>query len=236
MLITEQRRQDEPASSSWLRQRPERHRDPLEVMESISEIMRYCRGQEIYGRGEPAEYWYRVISGAARTCAVQADGRRRIVELLLPGDFFGFTPRDRNAFDVEAVVEDTVVARYARCRAETLAASDSGLGQRIREIAFEALLRSQARMLMLGQITARKKVGLFVAELARRSPDGAGETVDLPMSRYDIADYLALSVETVSRALTGLRQCGAIALASAHQVRIIDWSALKEASDDSERD
>jgi CRP/FNR family transcriptional regulator, nitrogen fixation regulation protein len=99
-------------------------------------------------------------------------------------------------------------------------------------LAFEAISRSQARMLILGSRSALQKVGSFLVEMAERSPHGATEVIVLPMSRYDIADYLALSVETVSRALTDLKQRGMIALSGTHEVTIVDRGALDKVNGD----
>jgi CRP/FNR family nitrogen fixation transcriptional regulator len=99
-------------------------------------------------------------------------------------------------------------------------------------LAFEAISRSQARMLILGSRSALQKVGSFLVEMAERSPHGATEVIVLPMSRYDIADYLALSVETVSRALTDWRQRGMIALSGTHEVTIVDRGALDKVNGD----
>jgi len=99
----------------------------------------------------------------------------------------------------------------------------------IREAAFDSVSRSQARMLILGRMTARQKVCSFLVEIADRSSGDATQAVVLPMSRYDIADYLAMSVETVSRTLTALRRGGAISLADRHRIRIVDRKVLEAA-------
>lgn len=198
----------------------------MAALDRLATVTPHRRGATIYGPDDPAEHWYRLVSGVARKCALLPDGRRHIVDFLLPGDFFGFIARHEHRFAVEAIVEDTVVARYPRRRAEVLADSDPEVGRLIRGMAFEAISRAQARTLILGRTTAAEKVGSFLLEMAER---WAGATVDafvLPMSRYDIADYLALAAETVSRALTDLKHRGAIALVRAHRVRIVDRDAL----------
>jgi len=209
----------------------DRCHDPLEIMESLAAATSWRRGRQIYGRGDPAEHWYRVVSGAARKCALKADGRCQILEIMLPGDFFGFTAHNQHMFCVEAVVDGTIAACYPRRRLERMADTDPELAHFIRDSAFDAMSRMQTRMLTLGQMSAREKVSSFVLEMADRSPGRTAGAVDLPMSRYDIADYLALSVETVSRALTRLRHHGAIAIAGKHRVRIIDRNALSEGAD-----
>jgi CRP/FNR family transcriptional regulator, nitrogen fixation regulation protein len=129
---------------------------------------------------------------------------------LLPGDFFGFAHGyEHHFFVVEAMIEGTAVARYSRRRLEMLAATDPQVAARVREIAFETISRLERRMLTLGRMTALEKVGSFLLEMAERSSKETEEVV-LPMSRYDIADYLALAVETVSCALTDFKHRGAI--------------------------
>jgi CRP/FNR family nitrogen fixation transcriptional regulator len=204
---------------------------PLKSLDQLA-LMKPCRrSQEICSQGRPADYWYCVMSGAARCCIIRSDGRRQIVDLLLPGDVFGFTSGDEWDCTVEAITEGTVVAAYPRKRIETLADSDPQLAREIRQIAFHAMARLQAHLLILGRITASQKVGSFILEMATRLSAERGNSVALPMSRYDIADYLAVSVETVSRALTELKHRGAIKLLGTRIVRIVDREALEEADE-----
>jgi CRP/FNR family nitrogen fixation transcriptional regulator len=199
----------------------------FESLDSHAVITRCGRGQAICSEGRPAENWYCVVSGAAKRYVNRSDGRRQIVDLLLPGNFFGFTARDEYDFTVEAVVNNTVVARYPRRRVESLADSDPRLAREISQVAFETLARLQAQLLILGRVTAPKKVGAFLAALAERLSDGPDRVV-LPISRYDIADYLAVSVETVSRSITDLKHRGVIALSGRRGVKIVDREALED--------
>ena len=201
---------------------------PLKSLDQLA-IMTMChRGQEICSQGRSADHWYCVIAGAARRCVIRLDGRRQIVDLLLPGDVFGFTAGEEHDYTVEAVAEGTIVAAYPRRRVEQLADANPELAREIRQIAFLALARLQAQLLIVGRITATEKVGSFILEMATRLSAGRGNSVALPMSRYDIADYLAVSVETVSRALTDLKQRGVIKLSGTRIVRIVDRGALEE--------
>jgi CRP/FNR family nitrogen fixation transcriptional regulator len=202
--------------------------DPLDAMESLATTVQYRRGQEIYAQEDPAEYWYRVVRGTVRKCAIKADGRRQIVDFLLPGDLFGLNTRREHRFAVEAVTDGTVVARYPRRKIERHADFDPRIGRRIREAAFEAISRSQTRMVILGRMSAIEKVGAFLIEMAERTGQGVPEGVVLSMSRYDIGDYLGLASETVSRTLSELRQAGAIRFEGMHRVRILDSKALEE--------
>ncbi|MGO8915649.1 MAG: helix-turn-helix domain-containing protein [Stellaceae bacterium] len=204
---------------------------PPGAMEALATLYSCRRGQEIYRRADRAETWYRVVAGLARKCTVMADGKRRIVDFLLPGDYFGLTARHEHAFAVEAVVDGTVIARYPRGRVERIANSDPEINQLVRDIAFEVIVRLQSRILILGRTTAVEKVSAFIVEMAQRSSNGVGAPFTLPMSRYDIADYLGLSVETVSRAVTDLKLNGVITLAGKRRITILDRSALEERSD-----
>src|SRR3979490_2394944 len=199
----------------------------LDKLASIAVVRKCHRGQEICSQGQPAEYWYRVTSGTARRC-VAPDGRRQIVELLLHGDFFGFTALTEYDSTVEAVAEGTIVASYPRRRVEMLAEADPQLSREILQVTFEALSRLQAQLMILGRITATEKVSSFLLKMAGRLSDQTLDHVDLPISRYDIADYLGLSVETVSRSLTSLKNRGLIALSGPRSVKIIDRDALEE--------
>jgi CRP-like cAMP-binding protein len=199
---------------------------PPSIIDSFAALTRCCRGQIIYDEGAVVECWYRIASGTARRFNVRPDGRRQIVDLLLPSDVFGFGARGRHAFAAEAVQDGTVVARYPRARLEMVAATDSRVARMLQEMALEETRRLQDLILILGQITAQHKVGAFLAHLADRLAGRQADHLNLPISRYDIADYLALSVETVSRALTALKRNGAIALAGPRRVSIVDRELL----------
>jgi CRP-like cAMP-binding protein len=163
-----------------------------------------------------------------RQCAVRQDGRRQIVDLLLPGDWFGFTTPDGECYPAEAIVEGTLLASYPRRRVQMLVEANPDTQRLMADVVFETVSRLQKQLLMLGRVTAAEKVGSFLLEISERLPNEHADRLVLPISRYDIADYLAISVETVSRSLTYLRQCGVIALTGARQVRIIDREALDE--------
>jgi CRP/FNR family nitrogen fixation transcriptional regulator len=207
-------------------------RDLAQLLESLATMRRCHRGQEIYGQEDSAECWYNVVSGVLRRFAVRPDGRRQITDFLLPGDFFGFASgREHHVFAVEALTK-SVVACYPRRRIEMLAACDPLIAQLLRQKMFDAMGRLQAQLRILGRTRAPEKVGSFLLDMAARCACGQTDNLVLPMSRYDIADYLALSVETVSRAMTDLQQRGAIALAGTRRVTIVDRHAFQEPDND----
>ena len=146
----------------------------------------------------------------------------------MPNDCFCFAPPRGHYGAVEAVVNGTVVACYSQRRAEALAESDPQVAREIREMALDAVSRMQEQLLILGRVTAREKVGSFLINMMERSSRRPNDPLLLITSRYDIADYLALSVETVSRSLTDLRHRGFIALAGPRRVEIVDRNGLEE--------
>jgi CRP/FNR family transcriptional regulator, nitrogen fixation regulation protein len=141
---------------------------------------------------------------------------------------FGFSVLDEYDSTIEAIAEGTVVAAYPRRRVEMLADSNPQLAREIRQVAFAALSRLQAQLLILGRVTALEKVGSFILEMVSRLSAANSNSVALPMSRYDIADYLAVSVETVSRSLTDLKHRGVIKLAGTRIVMIVNRNALED--------
>jgi CRP-like cAMP-binding protein len=199
----------------------------LAALERLAVVARYEAGESVYRCNDPIEHWYRVVRGAARKSALSGDGRRHIVDFMLPDDFFGFGLSMRRHFCVEALFPGTLIARYPRASVERLADCDPLIARNIRELAFEAIVRLQARMVILSRSKALERVSSFLLEMADRSRISPTHAVFLPMSRYDIADYLGLAVETVSRALTELRQRHVIAFRSVRQVRLCDRAALE---------
>ncbi|HEU0085253.1 MAG TPA: helix-turn-helix domain-containing protein [Bradyrhizobium sp.] len=198
----------------------------LKRLDAAAKMVPCNRGQEIAGDPGPWGHWYYVILGAVRRCAVRSDGRRQIVDLMLPGDFF-FVSDSQNEATIEAIVENTAIASYSGQRVEGLADHDREFARELRRIAFQSLARSEAQLLVIGRVTALEKVGAFLLLLDGRVSDRRGQ-VELPISRYDIADYLAVSVETVCRAFTELQQRGVIALTGKRTVRILDSGVLED--------
>jgi CRP/FNR family transcriptional regulator, nitrogen fixation regulation protein len=182
-------------------------------LEPLAVIMSRHSGQKIVAQGDPADHWYRIVGGAARRYLLEPDGRRLIIGFLLPGDFFGFTANTKFDLTVEAITEPTRVAVYLRRQAETLADSDPELARDIRQITFQSMSRLQAQLRILGRVTAIEKVACFLLEIAERLADSCYDEFTLPISRNDIAEYLSISAETVSRSLSDLKRRKVINLA-----------------------
>jgi CRP/FNR family nitrogen fixation transcriptional regulator len=198
----------------------------LKRLDPFAAIVRCHRGQEIPNNSGPAGHWYYVIVGAVRRCTVRADGRRQIVDLMLPRDFFFVSDTKREEM-IEAIAEETVLASYPGGRVELFAERDPQFARELREVAFQSLNRTQDQLLILGGITALEKVGSFLLSLDGRASERRGQ-VELPVTRYDIAEYLAVSVETVCRAITDLQHRGFITLAGKRTVKILNRNALED--------
>ncbi len=194
-------------------------------LDPVAAIMHCHREQEIPNSSGPAGHWYCVIVGAARRCTIRSDGRRQILDLMLPQDFFFVS--DKRDGTIEAVVEDTVLASYPGARIEQMAERDPLFARELRAVVLQSLTRSQHQLQIVGGVTAVEKVGSFLLSLDGRGSEKRGQ-VELPVSRYDIADYLAISVETVCRAITDLQHRGVIALADKRTVKILNRGVLED--------
>lgn len=184
--------------------------------------MPFGRNVEIYGENEPAEYLYKVISGTVRTYKVLNDGRRQIGAFYLPGDFFGLEVGDEHTFSAEAIVESKILV-VKRSALVGLAARDNQVARQLWTMTASELQRAQGHIMLLIK-TAQERVAGFLLEMAQRS--AASSEVDLPMSRQDIADYLGLTIETVSRTLTQLENSAAIAVPTSRRIVLRNRAAL----------
>jgi CRP/FNR family nitrogen fixation transcriptional regulator len=167
----------------------------------------YNRGTEIFGEEEPAEYVYQVKTGAVRSYKLLSDGRRQIGAFHLVGDIFGLENRAVHRFTAEAIVE-TTVRLIRRDSLETVADSDATVTRNLLGMTSRNLEHAENHMLLLGRKTALERVAAFLVEMDKRLATPG--VVALPMTRRDIADYLGLTIETVSRALSHLHGAGVL--------------------------
>ncbi|UGY25521.1 helix-turn-helix domain-containing protein [Bradyrhizobium septentrionale] len=182
----------------------------------IGAPMRFARNSEIYGEEEAAEYLYQVVSGAVRTYKILEDGRRQIGTFYLPGDIFGFEAGESHISSAEAVCETRVVV-VKRAALMARAAHEKDLAGQLWDAAAQELRRFQQHLMLL-ICSAEERVVGFLHDMARRATKNAA--VELPMSRQDIADYLGLTIETVSRTFTQLERSGVISLPTARRVEL----------------
>jgi len=189
----------------------------------------YKRGTEIYGEKEPAEHVYQVKTGAVRSYKLLTDGRRQIGAFHLVGDIFGLENGSVHRFTAEAVVK-TTVRLIKRQSLEAVAESDAVVTRNLLSLTTSKLEHAENHMLLLGRKTSLERVAAFLIEMdARLTATGV---VALPMSRRDIADYLGLTLETVSRALSRLQREGVLAFIGHNQREIVLRDRLQLASFD----
>jgi CRP/FNR family nitrogen fixation transcriptional regulator len=184
----------------------------------------YPANSEIYAEGDEAKFFYKVTSGVVRTCKFLSDGTRQIDAFHVAGDVFGFACGDEHGLSAEAV-SDCRVTRHRRRGLEHLLASDDAMAASVFSYAMRCLEHARSHAFLLGRGTAVQKLAAFLSEMSSLMP--AGDMVDLAMTRQDIADYLALTIETVSRTLAQLERDGVIALSSARRIRLKNLSALR---------
>ena len=192
---------------------------PIEMMGAS---MSFARNAEIYGENEPADHLYKVVSGTVRTYKILSDGRRQIGAFYFRGDIFGLEMGEEHAFSAEAIT-DVKVLIIKRSAVVALAERDNDVARQLWALTSRELGRVQDHMLLLVK-TARERVVSFLLEMAARAP--ANNAVELPMSRQDIADYLGLTIETVSRTLSQLESSATIELPSSRRIVLRNRGAL----------
>jgi len=195
------------------------------VFEMLAMPMAFERNEEIYGEGEAAEYLYEVVRGAVRTTKMLADGRRQIGAFYRAGSFFGLEASDDHAFSAEAICNSTI-RMVKRSSIVAMVARDTSLAAELWAATASDLRIAQEHMLLLGRKTAEERVASFLLSLAGEPANGQ-IVVELPMSRQDIADYLGLTIETVSRTFTRLEDNAAIELPSSRRVVMRSRSGLQ---------
>jgi len=178
----------------------------------------YRKGTEIYGEKEPADYVYQVKTGAARSYKLLSDGRRQIGSFHLVGDIFGLENSGEHRFTAEAIV-DTTVRLIKRRSLELVAESDAMVARNLLSMTTNNLQHAEDHMLLLGRKTSLERVAAFLIEMDRRLT--AAGVLALPMCRRDIADYLGLTLETVSRALSRLHELGVLGFIGNNQRQIV---------------
>ncbi|MBV9995905.1 MAG: helix-turn-helix domain-containing protein [Caulobacteraceae bacterium] len=190
-----------------------------EELKIVGAIKTYGRDEEVFAEGDRADFVYRVVSGAVRMTRVLADGRRQVADFYLPGDVFGVELGAERTATAEAVGEVMlVVARRA------VLASDPAQAQKLWRQALGELGRCRDHLLTVTHRSATERVARFLLDLGVRL--GGEAQIDLPMSRQDIADYLGLTIETVSRTMTQLQADGLVRLSGCRQVTFARPAAL----------
>lgn len=212
--------------AGWSAGRP-RNRAPLAAQGRAFETkVTVEAGHTVFEEADPAEYFYKLVSGSIRLVKILSDGHRQICDFHLPGDLVGFSNGDEHEFSAEAI-QTCVLVRYRRKDADALIKSDTGFACELQALTAKGLSSAYAHMVRLCHRSAHDRLARFLLSMADRiqSDDGWFE---LPMSRCDIADYLGLAHETVSRAFTQLKKSGAIIEPTLNRIKLIDQAALED--------
>lgn len=195
--------------------------DPLNL---LGEARRYDDGSELFQQDAPATSVYRIVAGVVRTSRLAEDGRRQIGDFHFAGELLGLEEAEVHAFAAEALGACEVVV-IRRTVLEREAAIDLEIANALRLAAGARLRKMQRHLIQIGRKSAIERVAAVLSQFARHADD---EIVDLPMSRQDIADYLGLTIETVSRMISQLQASKVIRLTTLRQVRICDPQALRQ--------
>ena len=207
----------------------------LQRLASLAHPFAVEAGRSFIEEGDPAESFFNVTSGTAKLFKMLPDGRRQITGFAGMGHFLGLAVSSTYAFGAEAV-EPMRICRFSRPKLRAMLEDFPALERRLLEAASNELVAAQEQMLLLGRKTARERLATFLlarADGQTLSPVGCAHVsrasiVRLPMTRTDIADYLGLTIETVSRSLTQFERDGVIALPSARKVKVLNTDALED--------
>ena len=186
-------------------------------------------GDVIFDEGEAADSVVTITSGTAKVFKLLPDGRRQITGFLFPGDFAGLALEGTYVYSAEAVTEVNL-CRFPRRQLKSLLDRFPKMEQRVLRMTVNELTTAQDQMVLLGRKTASEKIASFLLMLCDRTGQEESEEVAVPMTRTDIADYLGLTTETVSRTFTQLRKAGCIRLVDTGTVRLSDRDQLQDLS------
>ena len=202
--------------------------DQIDALDSMAGDVRLHAGQMLAREGDERRYVFTVTSGALRRIRVLPDGRRLVAGFLMPGDFIGFSGASHYRHSIEAI-SDSVLCSIAQADMRELCERHPGLEHELLERACVELDATRNNLMALARMTPLERLAGFLLDMAaRRQRQGqGGNQLVLPMTRADIADYLGLTVETVSRSFTRLRLEGMIAASDPHHIELLDPQRLQ---------
>jgi len=196
---------------------------------ALATTMRLEQRRTLFQEGDPAAHVFNLTDGAVSISKALADGRRQITGFLLPGDFLGLQQGETYAYTAEALTP-IALCRFPIEKFQRFLSETPGMEHRLLSMASNELAAAQDQMLLLGRKTAVERVASFLISLSDRhaARGRPGSPISLPMTRGEIADYLGLTIETVSRAFTRLRKEGHIVLDTVDRVRFPDIGSLRD--------
>src|SRR5262249_10772162 len=198
--------------------------DTLVALEQIGSRRSFTRGEAVYAEDDISDCWDTGIRGTGRVCQLLAGGRRPIADFCFRGDCFGLPTSGSRIASAEAV-GDAIVMRYPQRAADRLIDENPRLVRELYDRMLRELTHAQTRMLLLGRMTASERVASFLLEISERQD--ARRTLDLPMSRNDIAVYLGLAIETLCRVLSGFSREEVISIPNSHRIELRNRVALE---------
>ena len=214
--------------------------EELDQLEEVKFYRSFQAGQTIVWSGDPMDFVGSIVTGIATISQTMEDGRRQMVGLLLPADFVGRPGRNEASYDVVAVT-DLVMCCFRAKPFEELMRATPHIGQRLLEMTLDELDAAREWMLVLGRKTAREKIASLISIIARREAalkmraNEGQVSVDLPLTREAMSEYLGLTLETVSRQISALKKDGVIELRGKRHIIIPDFNRLlEEAGDDAD--
>ena len=208
-------------------------RDRLEEFRNLGWTLKLAPGQALFHEGDPATRVFTLTRGTLKLYKLLADGRRQVTGFLHPGDFLGISVDDEHAFSAEAL-EDSQLCWFPRARFDDFVEDQPKMERELYRMAAHELAAAQQQFVLLGRKTASERLASFLLLLADRTSAAEGKKsamVRLPMSRSDIADYLGLTKETVSRVISSLKRDRIIRLESLEMIRILDRGRLEQLSE-----
>ena len=202
----------------------------LSQLKNLGWTLKLVPGQALFHEGDPATRVFTLTRGTLKLYKLLTDGRRQVTGFLHPGDFLGITVDDEHAFSAEAL-EDSQLCSFPRTRFDDFVDDHSAMERQLYRMAAHELAAAQQQLVLLGRKTATERLATFLLELAQRagrSSSSAAAVIRLPMNRSDIADYLGLTKETVSRVISALKRDRVIRLRSLNIVEIVHRDALEQ--------
>jgi CRP/FNR family transcriptional regulator len=207
--------------------------DRLEEFRNLGWTLKLAPGQALFHEGDPATRVFTLTKGSLKLYKLLADGRRQVTGFLHPGDFLGISVDDEHAFSAEAL-EPSQLCWFPRARFDDFVEDQPRMERELYRMAAHELAAAQQQFVLLGRKTASERLASFLLLLADRTSAADGKkslVVRLPMSRSDIADYLGLTKETVSRVISALKRDRIIRLESLEMICILDRGGLEQLSE-----
>ena len=203
--------------------------EKLAAFRGMGSHFRLAAGQPLFHEGDPVTRVFTLTRGSLKLYKLLPDGRRQVTGFMQPGDFLGISIDDEHAFSAEAL-EPSQLCAFPRSRFDNFAEDNGEMERELYRLAVHELAAAQQQMVLLGRKTAAERLASFFIALAEREErvsGGEARYISLPMSRSDIADYLGLTKETISRVLSALKCQRVIRLDAIDRVEILDREGLE---------